>query len=363
MSTFFWMTLILTAQSPVAIRFETAADGGRQIIARLPDDVAGKLPAGRLSQEQGDAIFTVMLLPDDTKKPGPSMLGAYQRHGNELIFTPRFPLVAAQTYRAQLNLEGKTSSLEYRMPASTAKAPPRIVKILPTADVLPANHLKFYIYFDRPMRGGKELFKQFVLVDHEGKEIDDPWLLDEIWDENNNCLILYIHPGRIKWGVELRELLGPVLFANREYSLVVRRDLTDLDGNKLGKDVMKKFKTLAEDRSRIDLSEWKLSTPKAFTRDPLTLTLSKSIDHRSLQKYLTVVDSRQQPIAGTIAIGADEKSWRFTPEQPWQDGDYGLNIHGDLEDVAGNTPLRPFDLDLQAPKLAPQKLRLDFHPR
>ena len=54
---------------------------------------------------------------------------------------------------------------------------PKVVKIYPTADVLPANHLKFYIYFDRPMRGGKELFEQIVLVDDKGKEIDDAWLI------------------------------------------------------------------------------------------------------------------------------------------------------------------------------------------
>ena len=51
-------------------------------------------------------------------------------------------------------------SVGYKTPKAEAKAPPKVVKIYPTADVLPANHLKFYIYFDRPMRGGKELFNQ-----------------------------------------------------------------------------------------------------------------------------------------------------------------------------------------------------------
>ena len=34
-----------------------------------------------------------------------------------------------------------------------------------------------------------------------------------------------------------------------------------------------------------------------------------------------------------------------------------------LNRVAGNTPVRPFDNDLKAPKLAPQKLRFDFQLR
>src|ERR1019366_7254870 len=189
---------------------------------------------------------------------------------------------------------------------------------------------------------------------------DDPWLLDEIWDEENHCLIIYIHPGRIKWGVDLRELLGPVLHEKRQYALVIRGVLTDLDGNKIGKDIVKKFRTIPEDRVRIDLSQWKLTPRQAQSREPLTLTLPKSIDHRSLQRFLSVTDDKGERIEGAIAIGKDEKTWQFTPDQPWQARGYRLDIDGDLEDAAGNTPLRPFDMDLQSPKLAPQKLRLEF---
>jgi hypothetical protein len=213
------------------------------------------------------------------------------------------------------------------------------------------------------MRGGKELFKKIVLVDDKGKEIDDPWLIDEIWDEDNNCLIIFIHPGRIKWGVELRELLGPVLFEKRNYSLVVRGELTDLDGNKIGKDVVKKFRTTAEDRARIDLSKWALQPVKADTKDRLTLTLPKSIDHRSMQRFLSVLDHKGKSVDGTIEIGKDELTWHFTPKANWQARAYILNIDGDLEDVAGNTPVKAFDHDLKAPKQTPQKLRLEFQPR
>ena len=43
-----------------------------------------------------------------------------------------------------------------------------------------------------------------------------------------------------------------------------------------------------------------------------------------------------------------------------QDRRYYLHVDPQLEDVAGNTPLRPFDFDLKAPKLPEQKLRLEF---
>ena len=353
--------LLLGQPGDTPLRFLTAKDA-QQVIAKLPAAQAAKLPAGRLTQEAGEAILCVALVPEDTKKPGPAMLGKYERNANDLLFTPRFPLEAGQTYRATLKLDGKTVILDYEMPQPPPKTPPKVVKIYPTAGVLPANNLRFYICFDRPMRGGKELFQQIVLVDDRGKVVDDPWLIDEIWDEENNCLIIYIHPGRIKWGVLLRELLGPVLIEKREYSLVIRGSLTDTGGNKIGNDVVKKFRTTPEDRVRIDVSAWKLTAPKAQTREPLQLTLPKSVDHRSLQRFLSVNDDKGQSVDGKIAIGKDEKSWHFTPTQPWQPRGYRLDIDDQLEDVAGNTPLRPFDLDLRAPKLAPQKLRFEFLP-
>jgi len=355
--------LLLCAQgTDVPLRFE-ATPAGRQVVARLPPEFAGKLPAGPLTQEQGEAVLTLSLLADPTKTPGPSMLGKYERTGNQLTFTPRFPLSAGATYRARLRAAGSTASLDYGIPLRAAKAPPKVVKIYPTADVLPANHLRFYIYFDRPMRGGKELFDHLAILDEKGKEVDEPWLVDEIWDEENNCLILFIHPGRIKWGVELRELMGPVLYEKRSYTLVVRGDWTDLESNKIGKDTIKKFRTTPEDRVRIDLSAWKLTAPTRGTRDAVELTLSKSVDYRSLRTGLTVMNAQGQLLAGAIAIGADEKSWRFTPTGPWQAGLHRVNVSPDLEDVAGNTPSRPFDMDLLTPTRPAQKLHFEFEPR
>ena len=361
------ISLALLAQPADALRFRALPMQEHEIIAKLPSEVAAKLPIGRLTQSQGEAVLTVGLIDEETKKAGPAMLGKYERIENQLTFTPRFPLTAKESYRASLKSPAPKGemqvALDYRVPPPPPKTPPTVVKIYPTADVLPANQLKVYIYFDRPMRGGKEIFKQIVLVDDKGKVIADPWLLDEIWDEENHCLILYIHPGRIKWGVFLRELLGPVLFEKRQYSLVIRGELTDIEGNKIGKDVVKTFRTTPEDRARIDLSAWKLTAPKATTREPLTATLPRSIDHRGLRNFLTVTDDKGQRIEGALDIGKDEKTWTFTPKANWHASTYHLAIDGQLEDVAGNNPLRAFDFDLKAPKLATQKLRFDFEAR
>src|SRR5262245_34837832 len=103
--------LLLCVQPPdTPLRFETTS-AGRHVVARLPTEIAGKLPSGRLTQEQGEAILTLSLLADDKKTPGPSMLGKYERTGNELTFTPRFPLDAGACYRACLKIAGSTTTL------------------------------------------------------------------------------------------------------------------------------------------------------------------------------------------------------------------------------------------------------------
>ncbi|NBV35454.1 MAG: hypothetical protein EBR81_17115 [Proteobacteria bacterium] len=333
------------------------------MVACLPDVLSGTLPPGGLTQAQGESVLSLALLGKDTKTPGPSMLGRYEHTGCIVSFTPRIPLAHGGSYRAFLRVGGGETFLDYSPPAPEQKAPPRVVNIYPSASVLPANHLRFYICFDRSMRGGREVFKHLSLVDDAGREINAPWLEDEIWDDKSNCLILYIHPGRIKRGVDLRESAGPVLRENQDYSLMVRGEWTDLEGNKLGCDTIKKFRTAGEELGRVDLGDWKVNAPAVDTCDALTLVLGKTLDYRGVLSGLTVRGPGGQPVDGRISVGTDEKTWSFTPFRPWLAVGYWIDVSPDLEDVAGNTPLRPFDRDLLSPKAMEQSLQIYFKPR
>src|SRR5438128_12468930 len=116
-------TMLLSAQGPDApLRFE-ATPASRQVVARLSAEFAGTLPAGRLRQTQGEAVLTLALLAENTKTPGPSMLGKSEPTGNALMSAPRSPLSAGATYRASLPAAGSTTSLDYVIPTLAAKAP------------------------------------------------------------------------------------------------------------------------------------------------------------------------------------------------------------------------------------------------
>lgn len=359
--TFLVLVCLAVDEMEPAVHFKAGPAGKVEVIATLPPELAKALPAGQLSAEQGEQVLQVFLRHQG--KDGPPMLGKYDKKGQSLVFQPSFPLEAGATYGARLLLpKTKTLTAEYKVP-ELPKGPPTVVdKIWPSADVLPANVLRFYIYFSQPMRGGEEIFSQITILDAKGNPVYDPWLRDELWSEDGKMLIIYIHPGRIKWGVLLRELFGPVLYPDRDYTLKISGDMLDSRSQKLGKDYTKKFKTTAEDRTFIHLKQWTITAPAAGTKQPLLVQCGKYIDHKSLDRYLSVLGPKGKAIVGKTVVGAQEKSWAFHPDQLWQAAEYTLSVDGKLEDVAGNTPIRPFDMDLKMGPPPPQPLVKTFRP-
>jgi hypothetical protein len=357
------LCLLVAMGEQAPVRVAATKDGkGIEVVAVLPEQAAAKLAAGKLKQDDGETWLQFHLV--DGGKEGPAMLGTYERRGRDLLFVPRFPLQPEKLYRARFTAPSAAAVVaEYKVPARPPAPAPKVEAVWPTADVLPANHLRFYIQFNRPMLGGEEIFSAIELLDSDGQLIYDPWLPDELWDDSGTMLTLYIHPGRIKWGVLLRDLLGPVLEPKRSYTLVIRGSLLDADSRKLGKDFTKKFKTTAEDRTRIDLAKWKLTAPKAGGKDTLKLSFGKVLDHVGAERFLKVVDAKSQPVAGKALVARDGSSWTFQPTSSWTTQEYKIVVDAQLEDVAGNTPLHAFDVDADAPVLPAQSLSVMFRPR
>jgi len=345
------------------LRVVTTEDATRVAVsALLPKAVADQLPAGKMSQDEGEKWLQLCIVNDG--KEGPAIIGSYERDGQNLVFTPRFALQNDKNYRACMIQAGRRiSAVDYRVPPRPPAPPAEVVAVWPTNDVLPANQLRFYILFSRPMRGGSDIFEQIGLLDADGQEIADPWLRDELWNEDGTLLTLYIHPGRIKWGVLLRLLLGPVLEPDRQYTLLVRGSLLDADDRKLSKEYRKPFRTTAEDRTRLELSTWKIHAPEAGQRGSLTLAFPKPLDSRSLERFLTVVDAQGKPVKGKMAISRDAREWTFQPETDWTAQEYAVVVDRRLEDVAGNNPVHAFDVDADASPPPPQRLSLPFLPR
>jgi hypothetical protein len=303
-------------------------------------------------------------LVGDKKRLGPAILGRYRIERGKLIFEPRYGLVPGQTYRAQLLDDGRMwAERDYLVPKRTTAEVATVERICPSTEVLPANCLKFYVYFSKPMREGRDIFDGIYLRDDGGKRIEDVWRRVELWTPDTRRLTLWIHPGRVKQGVNLREQFGPVLEPNRSYTLVIGSELRDADGEQLGKNYTKSFRTTAADYTRPLPQDWRIHAPAAGTHELLVIASDKPLDHALWQRCLTVKTFAGARVAGRVEIASNAATWNFTPDNRWSAHDYTIVVSPLLEDSAGNTPVRRFDTDLTQPLGPPPKLELTFRPR
>src|SRR6185436_14165442 len=245
---------------------------------------------------------------------------------------------------------GETSEKRFLLPKPPPSPPTRIVAVFPSRDVLPENLLKFYLHFSAPM-ARREAYLRVRLLDGSGKPVELPFLEigEELWDRPATRLTLLFDPGRIKRGLKPREDSGPALEEGKSYTLVVDAAWPDAEGRPLQQGFRKAFKVVAPDEKQPDPKAWTVTAPGAGTRDPLTVVFHEPLDEAMLHRSLTVTDAAGSPVAGRIEIDREETRWRFHPAAAWRAGSCALVVDAVLEDLAGNSIERPFEVDVVRP--------------
>ncbi len=213
------------------------------------------------------------------------------------------------------------------------------------------------------MREGRDIFKHIQLLDNSGNTVLGAWRRTELWNKDATRFTLWIHPGRIKQGVNLRDDEGPVLVTGKKYTLRLPTALQGADGQPLVREHLKSFEATAADHRRPNPAQWILSPPRNATRDSLRVNFREPLDHALSLRCLRVHDAKGKPVPGSATLSQGESHWNFVPNTPWHDDRYQLSVSGTLEDLAGNTPIRVFDTDLDANELPAQVRRISFRPR
>ncbi len=279
----------------------------------------------------------------------PPILGSYRIEGGGLVFEPRFPLEPGMRYRAVLRPAGPVEPLVkvFEIPEEDPGPPTFVEHIYPSANRLPENQLKFYLHFSAAMSRG-EAYRHVHLLDSDGKRIDLPFLeLDqELWDRDGRRLTVFFDPGRVKRGLLPREEAGVPIEAGESYTLVVDRSWPDAKRRPLEHDYKKPFTVEPADREPPSLETWKLTPPAAGTVGALTATFPEPLDHALLFRLVRVVTPARLPVEGDVRVDREETRWSFTPSRPWKAGWYYLEVGTVLEDLAGNTLDRPFEVDV-----------------
>jgi len=286
----------------------------------------------------------------------PSMLGTYRVEADSLQFRPRFALEPGVSYRAvfrpdrlpmERGTERKPMISLFTIPKLSAQASTVVREVYPTADVLPENLLKFYIYFSAPMSRG-HIYDHIHLRDDAGKAIELPFLEidEEFWDPAMMRLTLFIDPGRIKRGVKPLEDVGPALEAGKRYTLRIDRNWKDAAGNPLLGNFQKVFQVAPPDRQPPDPNAWKIEAPKPETTEPLQVSFAQPLDHALALRMIQVSDQSNHPVKGSAQLAHHEAQWRFIPSDPWRAGRYNVVVQNTIEDLAGNNIGKAFEVDL-----------------
>ena len=295
-----------------------------------------------------NAVKVKVWLGDANVNIDPAMLGATSIVGDEVVFTPRFPISAGTKYNVQVSTNSalKPDNFLIEIPKKKTTST-QIEQIYPSSDVLPENTLKFYVHFSAPMRKGN-VYRYLQIREVDGKPVELPFLEieQEFWSRDSKRLTLLLDPGRIKRGLKPREEMGPIFVQGKTYELVVDGDWPDGNSQPLGKDFIKRFRVAAEDHQRPDPTRWKTKIPSKDTKQPFIISFSESLDHSMLQTAITILDSQSKPIAGRIEISKNESQWSITPESTWKTGSYTIEINSQLEDNAGNSIEKQFDVDV-----------------
>jgi hypothetical protein len=297
----------------------------------------------------------------------PPLLGEYSVHGDAIRFEPRFPLIPGETYVARWR--GSSEPPDYEATASLfvprpSVAPSTVVSaVYPSADVVPENLLRFYIEFSAPMSRG-EAQRHIHLEDDIGKQIEAPFVAPEreLWSPDRTRLTLFFDPGRIKRGVGPNQELGPPLREGERYRLVIDAALRDARGLPLARGHEKSFRAAAPDREQPSTEEWGLEPPQG-PAEPLVISLPEPLDHGLLVGLLEVLNEFGESLGGEVTVSAHERRWSFEPQQPWGPGVYRLRVATQLEDLAGNSLLRPFEIVLagsSVPSDRPRYVELPF---
>ena len=241
-----------------------------------------------------------------------------------------------------------------------------VSEVYPSADALPENLLRFYIYFSAPMRRDG-VGSSITLMDDAGEPLSGVFLANrrELWSPDGRRLTLMFDPGRVKTGLDAHEAMGRALTPGERYALTVDASALDAAGCRLANDFSKEFVAFDADLTVPNLDEWRLATPTAGTREALSLRLNGPHDHVSLAHRIRVRDSSGTVVPGSIALADYEQVWRFTPQAPWRAESYAIAVDTTLEDIAGNRLTGLFDrpaTDNRAGQTEPDSVELAFVP-
>ena len=330
--------LVLSGSAPTAHIIPPTAPNQPVVIDGLGGDIVDSL--GPTRGQEWTEVFSVFVTG---ARDVPPVLGEYDIQNGSVRFTPRFPFFPGQAYRVVFEYGEHFLEATFTIPVPKSEPTTMVSRVFPSADLLPENLLKFYVYFSAPMAGG-DVYEGVHLVDVNDQVVGDAFVRTEpeLWDPAMQRLTLICHPGRIKRGLELNRRAGPPLRSGESFRLVVDK-LLDASGQTLAAVHEKVLTAGAADRVSPAPHRWHITTPPAGTSEPIRLDIGEPLDHALLKRLVAIERADGSAVKGQVELSSGETVWEYRPAEPWAAGRYVVRLHPALEDLAGNRLHRLFD--------------------
>ena len=332
------------------------------------------LDAGELSRRLAVVTADAAESSPDLADPDnvPRVAGSLMIAGDALFFVPRFPFVDGMGYAVVFYgtpVSGQVQPPEIwniRRPAREIAPTAMVEAIYPDVSRVPVNLLKIYVQFSEPMSEGRAQQSIRVRRDDTGEPLEGVFVpLDpELWDPERRRLTLLLDPARIKHGLVPNLEAGYPLIEGVPFRLVIGEEFRNAAGSPLLSGAERVYEVGPEVSERINPERWKLTVPPAGSMDSLLAEFERPLDYALLQRCLEIIGPRGITVGGRAKSGPGESSWIFDPDSPWVEGTYQLVVAPELEDLAGNSPVRVFDRDITQGEFGLTRSRcisLEFH--
>jgi hypothetical protein len=289
-----------------------------------------------------EAHLKVFVTYDDSPKNLPPMLGSTYQMPKYWVFKPRFPFELDQLYRAEFTVDSTTVQTYFKPAVWVSGVQvPQVVNVLPGDSILPANLLRLYINFSQPMTR-HDAYSYIHLLNHQGDTLNQVFYPAEppLWDKSGQQLTLLFDPGRIKSGLQPNLQWGPGLKPHKEYQLLVS-GMEDFRGTTLSEVFKFNFRTGATDHISPNVQSWQIQEPKVGTKEPLIVKLDEPVNHAQVEKAFQIIKDNQSI---PVLVSTNTDLLEISPTLPWLPGSYHLRVFNTLEDLAGNSLRKPFEV-------------------
>ena len=344
-----WQSVTAADKSPFAV-----LEGDRL------QDVRHNLSSAQLHAEL-KRTFQIFVV-EDGKRAQDAVLSKLKRTETTWELHPRFRLEEGLTYDVVLMKGTLSPTAEiYRrlqLAPKEQEKPTQLVGVFPSDTAIPENLLRCYLLFDAPMSRGYAT-KSVRLLDSDGREVDLPFLEleDELWNGSLTRLTLLLDPARVKRGLKPNLDEGRALEAGKRYQLVIDQQWPDATGRPLSEGLTREWRIQPADYTQPNLKQWRIRSPRANTRNRLTIEFDSSMDFSLANRMIRITDTEGSSLKGESRLDQHETVWHWQPEVKWEAKTYIVVIDSRLADACGNSFRKPFEvIDPLSSGASPSKL-------